>query len=330
MTTAHNRIQIGAEATRGTGVAADIVLLGRLTMTPEITWSMPEDEERNSLALLHRQTNVGQQASLSFEGIMTFQQLIYLLDMGIGAVTTTRPDSGGNPTVYDHVFEPTLTALAVANSYTIEYGDGQQEYESVFCMASELSFSFAMGESWQMGAEIFGNFPAKSTFTGALTAPTVEEVIGQKTKIYMDTTWSGVGTTQVSASLISASIRIPTGFGPTRYADGGLEFGAVAESKRAAEIELVFKHNASGEAEYDKFAAGTLMFLQLVIQGSTAGASLIFTVTFDFSMRYTEAPELFTEQDGENVIRLSGRAYHDPTSGRDMRITVRNTTVAVS
>ena len=68
MVMAHRRIQIGQESTRGTAVAADLILLGRLTMTPTISWSMPEDEERNSLALLHRQNNVGQQGAFSFEG----------------------------------------------------------------------------------------------------------------------------------------------------------------------------------------------------------------------------------------------------------------------
>ena len=323
------RIQIGQESTRGTAVAADIILLGRLTMTPTINWYMPDDEERNSLAMLHRLTNVGQQASLSYEGSLTFQQVIHLLAMGIGALTTSQPDAGGSPTVYDHTFEPTLTALAAQKAYTFEYGDDQQEYESAFVVASQLEFSFAMGEVWKMSADLLARFPAKSAFTGALTAPTVEDVIGQKCKIYIDSTWAGLGTTQISSSLINASIRIPTGIVPTRYADGSLEFSDVAENKRAAEVELTFKHDTSGEAQYDNLVAGTMVFVRLEVEGSTAEDAFNYTFRADFAMRYTEAPELFGEQDGENVISLSGKSFHDPTSGRDMRFLVRNTTASL-
>ena len=323
------RIQIGQESTRGTPVAADIILLGRLGMTPEITPYMPDDEERNSLAMYHRRTNVGQQAALSYEGTLTFQQVIHLLAMGIGALTTSQPDSGGSPTVYDHTFEPTLIALAAQKAYTFEYGDNQQEYESAFCIATQLEFSMAMLEPWTMSADILARFPSKSTFTGSLVAPTVEDVIGQKTKLYIDTSWANLGNTQVSDTMISASIRIPTGIVPTRYADGSLEFSDVAENKRAAEIDLTFKHNTSGEAEYDKFAAGTLTFVRLEVEGSVAENSYNYTFRADFAMRYTENPELFGEQDGENVIALSGKSFHDPTSGRDMRFLVRGTTASL-
>ncbi len=329
MVMALRRIQIGQESTRGTGVAADIILLGQLTQTHEITWDTPEDEERNSLALFHRQTNVGQQVALKYEANMTFQQVIHLLAMGIGALTTSQPDAGGSPTVYDHTFEPTLIALAAQKAYTVEYGDNQQEYESVFVMAETLGFTFAIGETWQMTADLFGRFPTKSTFTGALTPPTVEDVIGQKTKLYIDTAWANLGNTQVASSLVSASIGIPTGLVPTRYADGTIELSDVAENKRAAEVELVFKHDTSGEAEYDKFAAGTLLFVRLEVEGGVAENAFNFTVTFDFALRYTEPVEFFGDQDGENVIRLTGKSFHDPTSVRDMRIKIRNTTATL-
>ena len=329
MVMALRKIQIGQESTRGTGVAADIILLGRLSQTHEITWDAPEDEERNSLAMFHRQTNVGQQVALKYEGNMTFQQVIHLLAMGIGALTTTQPDVGGSPTVYDHTFEPTLIALAAQKAYTVEYGDKKQEYESVFLMAEQLEFTFAIGESWQMGADLFGRFPTKSTFTGALTDPVVEDVIGQKSKLYIDTSWANLGNTQVSSSLISASIRIPTGLAPTRYADGTIELSDVAENKRAAEVELVFKHDTSGVAEYDKFAAGTLLFVRLETEGSVAENAFNFTTTWDFALRYTEPVEFFGDQDGENVIRLTGKSQQDPTAVRDMRFKVRNTTASL-
>ena len=77
------------------------------------------------------------------------------------------------------------------------------------------------------------------------------------------------------------------------------------------------------------WVAGTMVFVRLEVEGSTAENTYKYTFRADFAMRYTEAPELFGEQDGENVIRLSGKTFHDPTSGRDMRFLVRNTTASL-
>lgn len=322
------RIQIGQESVRGTAVAADAILLGRLTATPTINWYKPQDEERNSLALNHRLTNVGQQNNLSYEGSLTFEQVGHFLSMGVGALITSQPDAGGAPNVYDHTFEPLLNALAAPKAYTFEYGDNQQEYESAFLMAAALDFSYAIGEPWQVSADLFARFPSKSTFTGALTPPTVEDVIGQKTKVYIDSTWAGLGTTQVSSTLINAKVSGSTGLVPTRYSDGDLEFSDVAENKRAAQIELMFKHNASGIAEYDNMAAGTMVFVRLEVEGSNIETTFNRTWRIDLAMRYTEAPEQFGDQDGENVIALVGETFHDPTADRDIRYFVRNNVVS--
>ena len=318
------RIQIGQESTRGTAVAADVILLGRLTATPTPNWYKPDDEERNSLALNHRLTNVGQQSSLSYEGSLTFEQVGHLLSMGVGALTTSQPDVGGSPLVYDHTFEPTLSALAVQKAYTVEYGDNQQEYESAFLMAAALEFSYAIGEPWQVSADLFARFPSKSTFTGALSAPAVEDVVGQKTKIYIDSSWANLGTTQVSSTLINAKVGGNTGLVPTRYSDGSLEFSDVAENKWASQVELTFKHNASGIVQYDNMAAGTLVFVRLEAEGSTIQNAFNNTWRIDLAMRYTEAPEQFGEQDGEDVIALVGETFHDPTADRQIRYLVRN------
>ena len=92
---------------------------------------------------------------------------------------------------------------------------------------------------------------------------------------------------------------------------------------------MTFKHDTSGEGEYDNLVAGTMVFVRLEVEGSIAEDAFRYTFRADFAMRYTEAPELFGEQDGENVIRLSGRSFHDPTSGRDMRFLIRNTTATL-
>lgn len=324
------RIQIGIESVRGTSVAATKRILGgTLRMTPTLALYMPEDEERNSLASLHRRTITGQRAALVYEGSVTFEQVINFLSMALkGNITPSTPMGGTN--AREWLFDPSLTASNAQDSFTFEYGDDQQEYESAFCMVEQLEFTLALNDVWKMTATMFGQFPAKSTFTGSLAAPTVEDVVGAKTKLYIDTSWAGLGGTEVSDTLVSAVIRFPTGLATTKYADGSLDFSGFSEGKRAAEVELVFKHNSSGEAEYDKYVSGGLNFVRIETEGAIIEDTTTKLLRFDLSLRYTEAPQFFEEANGETTIRLKGKTFLDPTSGSDFEVMVRNAVTAIN
>jgi len=314
------------------------ILFGRMTMAPNLNLYIPEDEERNSLAMIHRRTIVGQHSELKYDGSVTFEQIINLLAMALegatddaGAGLITTPSNG--ILTRDWTFEPTLVASAIQNAYTVQYGDGSQAYQSSFVMCSQLAFTYAMEEPLVVSADLFGRLQTKVSFGGTPTELTVEDAVTQKTKIYGDTTWAGLGTTQLSDVLISATVTIPTGLGMTRYADGSLEFSAFTESKWGADVELVFKHNATGIAEYDKYIAGTTQFIRLETTGSEIEA---VTPTYDklfrldLALHYTEPPTLFDDENGENVVAMTGKTFHDPTAGRQLRAMVRNSQTALA
>lgn len=331
MTTALRRIQIGLESTRGTLVAADTILLGALQYTDTRTWISPEDEERNSLALLHRQTEVAKQTDLQFTSTVTYEQILQFLSMGVkGAITPTTPTNG--VLTRDWTFLPSLTASNAQDSFTFEYGDDQQEYECGHVMASQIELTFPMGEAGGLTATLFGQGTAKSTFTGSLSAPTVEDVASQDITLYVDSSWSALGDTAKAAILASATIRIPTGVAPQRYADGSTNFSTFSESKRAAEVELTLRHNSDGEVQYDNYAASTLIFVRLEAVGTlieSVTPDYYKTLTMDFAMRYTEPPTFFEDYNGHNTVVLRGRTFRDPTSGNDFGFVVRNTVTGI-
>lgn len=315
------RVQIGLESTRGTAVAADVKLMGMLTMDPTQVLYMPEDEERQSLALLHRREIVAEMANMHFESSLNFEQLIHFLAMGVGnhGSQPTTPTNG--VLTRDWLFEPSHSASNAQAAYTLEYGDDQQEYESAFVMCSQLEFTWALEESVKMSAELFGRSVTKATFT-SLSDPTIEDAVTQLTKMYVDTTWANLGTTQKASLMASATVRIPTGVGPTRYADGSLEFSNFVERKRAAEVEILMIHGADGEAEFDKYEAGTTSFIRLQTTGTEIEAvtptyDKLFRV--DLAVKYTEPPQFFQTHNGENAVRMVGRTFLDPRWRRRRR-----------
>jgi len=331
MVTALTRAQYGVEATRGTAVAASKRLLGRIRATPHFETYRPDDEERNSLASFHRRTIVGQHSTLEWEGSLTFEQIVNFLSMGVKAEAITTPTNG--VLTRDWTYEPTLTAVNAQKAFTIEHGDDIQAYRYVFTMAEQLEFTYAMNATLMARATLFARAYSQVSFTGAPTLATVEDAVTDKTKLYVDTTWAGLGTTELNAVLVNASLRLPTGLTRTKYADGSLEFSGFGESKRALEVELTLRHSAVGRDSFlERLDDGALRFIRLETTGSEIEA---VTPTYnklfraDMAVRFHEGGPLFESAEGENTFVLRGTTYHDPTADRDFRFMVRNTVTAL-
>jgi len=261
------KIQIGEETTKGTAVAATAALLGVLTMKDSPTIHMPV-EERATLAEFSRSVKVANLAELSFEGDATFEQILYLLHMGVlGNVTAT-----GAGAAKEWVFTPAMTAAGVFDSFTIEFGDDVQAREAEYCMASMIEFSLAMNEPMKMKADIFGRKADATTFTGAITPPTVESILSQKARLYIDDEDGKIGGTVKSDTLIAATYGINTGLSPKRFGDGSLDFSGYDEGFKGVDLKTTFAFNAGAEAERLKFDGATQRLIRIEAVGTEAQA----------------------------------------------------------
>lgn len=327
-TAAFRKIQWSKETVRGTAVACDNSLLGgSLRLTPEPEWFRPEDEDRGSLAMHYTQELVGQRAALRYEGAADFEQLIAFLAMTLkGGVTPSTPGGGTNSR--DWVFAPSLTALNVQDAFTFQYGDDQQAYQVAFAVARQLELNFALNAPVGLTADMFALFPTKVSFTGSPATPTPERIVAAKTKLYLDTTWAGLGGTQKASLLMGGRVRLPSGLEPVKFADGVLDWSSVSENKRAAEVELVFVHDADGEAAYDDFVASTQRFIRIEVLGSLIEGALYKRLQVDLALRYVSMQPIGETQDGKSVVRLTARTFPD-SSGNEMSVAVRNTQTAL-
>lgn len=333
---------MGQETDRGSPVAADIVLVdGILTANPDFTFSIPA-EDRNSLAERHSRTLVRQEAALRWEGPANFEDIIHWLLMSVKTVTPSTPVG----TVRLWSFVPRLSALNTPISYTVEWGDDDQEMEANFVMARSITFRFTMDQPVQITVDMFGRAPIKSTFTGSLVATAKEEIIATKAQIWIDGTWATLGGTLKSSFLRSAEIVIP-GPQPYRTATGGLPYySTYVEPKRTASIRMTFVCDANAWTEYDALAAlaGTLRAIRLKVQGSLIEGTSYKYLEFDMMVKYDEAPEMFVDDEGKTVITLTAHTYDDHTDndaapgtsggimgnteGNDFAIEVQNTITA--
>jgi len=259
--------QIGEETTKGTAVAATAALLGEVTMKDAPTIHRPV-EERGQLAEHSRSVKVGNLAELSFAGDATFEQILYLLHMGVlGNVTAS-----GAGAAKEWVFTPSMAAAGVFDSFTIEFGDDVEQWEAEHCMASAIELSGVMNEPVKMSGTIFGRKLTACDFTAALTPPTVESIITQKARLYIDDETGKPGGTIKSDTLISFGYSINTGLSPKRFSDGSLDFSGYAENFKGVDLKMTFAFNAGAETERLKFDGETQRLIRLELIGSEAQA----------------------------------------------------------
>lgn len=322
-TTAFRKIQIGQESTRGTGVAATKKLIGALSMTPQIARHRPQDED-GTLAEFVRQRDVGQMSRLSYQGDATFEQIIDFFAMTLkGGVTPSTPDGATDARLW--TFTPSITASNAHDSYTVEYGDNTQAWESVFTLAESLSLSVNLDSTLSMSVEMFAHFAAKTTFTSSLDNPSVEEIPSAKLKVYINDFLSSLASspTQKSDLVTGADISLNSGLVPVKSANGTLEFTGVSERKRSHSMRLDMAVGSDFITEYDAWAAGSLRAVRLEWEGSEIEDGFNKTLTIDMAGRWVSEPRLFTDNEGRNIVSME-LVSNKESGGGELVVSVQN------
>lgn len=332
---AFRRIQVGLETTRGTLVAADTVLNGTMTMTPEVIHHRPVDEN-NSLAEFRRSIPVAHNATIRFQGDASYEQILQFLSMTLkGSISPTTPSTATN--ARDWAFTPSQTASNAHDSFTFEYGDNTQEFESAFVVATGMELGLALGGVVSLTADLIGRFPQKSSFTGSLAEPTTyNEVIGDGAKFYIDTTWANAGNTEFAAILAGGTIRLNSGLVAVRYADGldaqnQATFSTVIENRKSHTLDLdIIISSDSITQVYDAYVAGTDRSIRIVFDTAADSIESGFNHELEIDMfgRFTSPPELFGERDGEDMVRVTFTSHED-VSGNELSVRVRNDETAI-
>jgi len=167
-------------------------------------------------------------------------------------------------------FTPSMAAAGVFDSFTIEYGDDIEQWETEYCMASAIEISGAMNEPMKVRGDIFGRKMTVCNFTGGITVPTVESVLTQKARLYIDDETGKIGGTIQSDTLIGFTYAINTGLGYKRFADGSIDFSSYGENFKGVELRMTFAFNAGAEVERLKFDGSTQRLVRIEALGSEA------------------------------------------------------------
>ena len=268
-------------------------------------------------------------ASIAFDDSpLTFEQAMYPFSAGITTVAASA-DGAGSGKVWEYTF-PT-TAPATVKTYTIEHGDNIQAREMQYSFCESFAISFNAGEIVNISSNWIGRQWSNASFTAALTAPTVEDVLTSKGVLYIDAATATIGTTAVTNTLLSGTLNVTTGWRPVWTADGNLYFSFAKNTAPEITLDLVYEHNTSSEAEYNAFVARTTRQMQLAFTGSAlASAGSYSTKSLIIKLAGTyETWDAFGDQDGNNTVSCTFRAAYDSVAALFAQIIVVNEVASI-
>ena len=322
------KIQIADEAVKGTALAATTIWRGMGTIQDNMPVVHVEEDIGNLLGV--DRTHVPyKEASITFEPtVCTFEQLPHILD---AALMDATPVQDGAGTGYLYTYNAPTTALPTIATYTIEGGDDQQAEEMEYSFVTNLTISGSAQEAVMMSADWIGRQVATTTFTAALSVPTVEDVLFQKGKLYIDDSGGSIGTTQKTTTFLAFELSGDTGNRPLYVGDGNLYFEADKNVGPDFTLSVTFEHDATGVAEIAAWRAETGRLVRIEFLGSalgTPGAENNLRLTIDAAGKW-ESFEKIGEQDGNDIVTGVLRPRYSSTDSLGLQIVVVNELAAL-
>lgn len=326
-----NKVQLGLEVTKGTEVNATALWLGAATLTDNREAVIP-DENIGYLGPVDRSYIPMADATVEFaETPANFEQIGYPFAAGIKDVVSGAAN-GGTTNGYIYAYPLATTAAPTTKAYTIEGGDNQQEYQALYGFCEEITLAGNPGEAVTIASRWRARSMAKGTFTAGVAVPTVEQILFQKGRLYIDATSDTIGVTQATNTWLGFEMTIATGLIPVFTGDGNLYFSFDKCTGPDVTGSIIFEHDAFGVAQYDNFVANTTKLVRMEFQGSaltgSGGTYTTKALRIDMAMKITSVV-LLDVRNGNNTVRVNYRAVYNPTANLYCAVNVCNTLAAL-
>jgi len=321
--------QIGREATKGTAVATTNRLISRgLIPTPQEPVFQPQAQLGLLLENPTSDTIALRSVEMKIDGDLTFEQILYPLNMCMKGLTSASAALGAQ----NWVFNPTYDADPLLNSFTIQLrkSDGVTNYDEriAYVMATEFGIAGAIGQNATFDCAMFGRpIESSQTLTPAIAIPTVNFIPTSLFKVFIDDTFASIGATQVSASIYDFAFRFRSQAQPKFYVDGRTDKSFTAHGlKRAGfNLELGAEWTTAIDNERAKAQSRALRYVRLQALGAAISSSF-YTMNVDIAVRHEMGQfDKETEREGNDALKLKLIGGYDSAAPLAAKVTVINT-----
>ena len=333
-------IQIGAETTRGTAVAAT-----RRIVTPAATYRRQEtfehfEEDLDGLlsGSSRDPLNTRNGTELELGGMpLDFEQILIPLLSGIkGGVISTDPGTGEARL---WTFLPSVTADPVPDTFTVEFEESDfttgQEMEAPYAFTTELEITGGDEGTPELRWVMTARKTIDSTKTASIALPDLTEAANARWAVYIDDSWATLGTTRIAGQIYGFTWSLSDFLRPGYYLDNrtDLDFSQYEYGRRRVELTLDVVHDTAATGlvpleEADK-AAGNTRFVRVEVTGPAFASpdnALNHFVRLDGAYKHMDdsMAERGGDRDGNLTTQLVLQSRYDSTSGNDFEAVVQN------
>lgn len=330
------RLQIGMESTPGTLVAATRMLPGNHHLAENISFYRSPHPRGVRAAVGGAGVITRKGCEIDFDTELTAEEILWFLLTGIKGGVTGSNSSGD----YTWTFTPQLaTSVLTLDTATVEFilSDGTTNHyygEAGYALTESFRIDWSADSGTdpvKLSGKMFARARQSDTPTGSLVPYTAREsLVPALSKHYLDTSWAGLGGTQLTGIIRSGSIEVMTGLSPDYTADGRSDKDFVQHKVGllTARQNLVVEFDSVGASRFANYRANDIVFIRNQFNGGTVVAAAR-KVQVDGAYRFVDTPS-FTESGGIVLMGANLESVYDETSSKTLEFVVVNGLSAVA
>ncbi len=322
-------VQIGAETTPGTAVAAT-----RRLSVKNATYRRMEDEytgEEELTGTLARTAAppipTKRWTEFEFTMPLDFDQSLLVPLAGVNGDVT----SVANTSLWDWTFDAPGDDIVVPITYTLEYaevapGGDTDGMRAAYCFVTGFTITGGDNGVAEIQVSMVGRATQDNfTPTTGLALVPIERAPMLKWDIYVDDAWADLGDTEILGQVYNFNLEFRDHLRPEWYLDSrtDLSFSQYEVGHRTLDLALdaVVAPAASGLIKVEKTAkiAQALRFARLKITGATTPAQ---SITIDMASYHASdsMQERGADRNGSNTARFHLLSAYDPTEATDFEM----------
>lgn len=264
ISTVNQTLQLGAESTPGTGVAASkLINCFMFQFGPKGNFKQTTGTGRKypSVQQLNSEWTEG-----SYSGSMDYNGIIYPV---AGALGIANPAAHGTSSVAkDWKYDAILSGSRQPQTYTIEQGEAAtRAHKFAYGLITQFDYKFSRQDS-----SISGNVLAQSvqdgiTMTASPTSVVLAPISGEDFNLYIDSSSANLGNTQILGN-ISGEVSVGGIYGPAWFVNrSNSSFGSHVDLKPATSVKFMVAADASGMAYLADMRSGDTIYMRVEAQG---------------------------------------------------------------
>jgi hypothetical protein len=306
-TTVTQVVQVGAETTEGTAVAAS-KKLPSLSIGPAVETNINAFRPLgNKFNTIHAQGKEWSSAPITAQP--TYSELQYLL---ASLLSYAAPAQQSETTAYKWTHTIAGTSEDTIKAFTVERGSAVQAEKIPGFVCTDLTIT---GDRDKI--DVSGNGLGRLMSTGITltSSPTSIEqipILPKEVSVYLDTSSGGLGGTKLSR-VLQWSVALGNRRGPLWVVDSAqTSYVASVELPVSAQVKLLVEADSTGMGLFTPMRDGTFRYLRIEAESDQdAGESIPYSLTADFAVQMAGKPSEFKDQDGVYALEYTFDVTYD-------------------